>query len=436
MYIDTCFEIVHIFLLQAILRMSARQAKIAAAAGNKTPILNSPAGKAMKALNEKDRTAIQLKVRNAHFITKSNGSFAQYEALNMLDTAKGLPTSSTYSKQEYAPTFIHYIAEECRKETKAVLERGPFFSVIIDGTTNFMGVEFENMYIRSSAYGRITTAFQSIGCPEHGTGQGIKNFIDKKLEEGNLDKKRMCGLTADGAAVMQGVHTGVVGLLKEELPELTATHCLGHNVELGLKDCVTKSKSKKAKQPDAQVIALYDKVQTLLMGAYYFFRKSGKQTEGLRRVFKALHKIMARPKRVGGTRWATHIRLALETFLEEKNYKAFVFHWSTASNKPESNAKAEGLCRLAMDVNVVSFMVTLLEGLKPISALSLRLQTQNLSLGEASVAMGTCLRTLKSLHAITNPEVEGIIKEKKYKVFSKYSFQLIQNNIPNIINSF
>ena len=114
--------------------------------------------------------------------------------------------------------------------------------------------------------------------------------------------------------------------MKTKHPEILVTHCLGHRVELSVKDSVTKSKTKKT---DSQLINLYDRVITLFLGAYYFYRKSGKQTEALSKAFKVVKRPMVRPKRVGGTRWVPHLSTAIDALF--KGYRAYIFQWSTAS---------------------------------------------------------------------------------------------------------
>ena len=56
------------------------------------------------------------------------------------------------------------------------------------------------------------------------------------------------------------------------------------------------------------------------------------------------------PHRVGGSRWMPHIKKSLDTFF--RTYPAFLSH---LQNNSHSNAKAEGLAKMMMELNTVAF---------------------------------------------------------------------------------
>jgi len=99
---------------------------------------------------------------------------------------------------------------------------------------------------------------------------------------------------------------------------------------------------------------LYDKAMTLLLGLYYFYRKSPTQKKALKRSFKALNMSSILPKRVGGTRWLPHTCRAISAFM--KGYKAIINQLETCSH---TNLKAEGYAKLALDGNVICYILIL-----------------------------------------------------------------------------
>ena len=57
------------------------------------------------------------KMRNAHFITKTNKSYCDYVLLNDLDRAKGLDVGTLYAHHSIVPSMVRSIAEATRAQT-------------------------------------------------------------------------------------------------------------------------------------------------------------------------------------------------------------------------------------------------------------------------------------------------------------------------------
>ena len=133
-------------------------------------------------------------------------------------------------------------------------------------------------------------------------------------------------------------------MLRENWPNIIVTHCLAHRLELAFKDAVKKSASTN----------VYDRTLTLLMGLYYFYRKSPKQKKHLMATFALNGMKSILPTRIGGTRWLPHTNRAVHAFI--KGYKAFVYQLQNASH---NNPKAEGFAKLAVDGGVIIFLLHL-----------------------------------------------------------------------------
>jgi hypothetical protein len=99
---------------------------------------------------------------------------------------------------------------------------------------------------------------------------------------------------------------------------------------------------------------MYDKTITLLLGIYYFYRKSPKQKKALLRSFESLGMRRILPLRIGGTRWLPHMERAPYAFF--KGYKAIRFRLESASH---GCPKAEGFARLISDGHLLSFFLVL-----------------------------------------------------------------------------
>lgn len=64
-------------------------------------------------------------------------------------------------------------------------------------------------------------------------------------------------------------------LLQKDFPELLACHCLAHRLELSFRDVVKADKK-------------YERLSTLLLGIFYFYKRSPKQRKNLRHTFEVL----------------------------------------------------------------------------------------------------------------------------------------------------
>lgn len=78
----------------------------------------------------------------------------------------------------------------------------------------------------------------------------------------------------DGASNMMGKKKGLVVLLKKDYPQIIGVHCLCHRLELSFKDALKKN-------------AVYDRLVTMLLGIYYFYKNSPLQRKTLRKTFDA-----------------------------------------------------------------------------------------------------------------------------------------------------
>ena len=91
----------------------------------------------------------------------------------------------------------------------------------------------------------------------------------------------------DGASNMLGIKSGLSVRIKQVYPELLTMHCLNHRLELAFRD-VFKTE------------ANYQKLMSLLVGLYYFYIRSHKQKQGLKRTFVALEIKRIHPPQVNG----------------------------------------------------------------------------------------------------------------------------------------
>ncbi len=322
----------------------------------------APAVKAFQQLNQQHMSKMQILFRNAQALAKYRKPFRDYSWLCQLDEAKGLTMGNTYRSKDACRTFVRYVAQAQRKDTRSKLDKSKFFSVTSDGATDAGINEQEAVFVRTCIEGIVTVLFVGFEVPTSPDAEGIYLAIKKAIEDGlDMDeqelKKKLVGFGCDGAAVMVGAKGGVSALLKQNIqPCMVTVHCFAHRLELSYKDSIKKDN-------------LYDDALTLLMGLYYFYHNSPKQHQNLRRMFEALQQLPAFPTRVGGTRWVGHMVFAIETFF--KSYKPIVCHLEDVSLQKKSivtvAGKARGFLKLSKRKDVLGYLHILLDMLKPLN---------------------------------------------------------------------
>lgn len=122
---------------------------------------------------------------------------------------------------------------------------------------------------------------------------------------------KLVGFASDGAAVMQGVRSGVAARLKEHQPNLTVVHCVAHRLELAIKTAINQS-------------VLYRKLTQFLDNIYHFYHNSTLNRGLLQLTAKVLEISRYIPTRVNGTRWVAHTENGLKNLFS--GYPAIVQH--------------------------------------------------------------------------------------------------------------
>ena len=105
-------------------------------AAKSTPDTQSIAGKTFFALRQDCRHRIANLMRNTYAVVKHNRPLRDYVWLCDLDKTKGVDIGDTYINEKAALEFMSCIAEKEKNDTKQLLGSCPFFSFMMDGTTD------------------------------------------------------------------------------------------------------------------------------------------------------------------------------------------------------------------------------------------------------------------------------------------------------------
>ena len=130
------------------------------------------------------------------------------------------------------------------------LKECPFFSVMMDGSTDHGVIEEAITYVRylEKSSGRPVTVYLGIQEPKVGTGNGYLEAVDSCFQKViNIDsvtwKQKITGLGTDGCAAMTGEKNGVIGLLRHDNKEFMGFWCRAHKLELAVVKCLEDCKS-------------------------------------------------------------------------------------------------------------------------------------------------------------------------------------------------
>ena len=209
----------------------------------------------------------------------------------------------------------------------SLLQNSSFVTVIGDGSTDSSIKEQDLWYIRIvSERLEVKVLFIGVATLPKADSQHIVKGL-QSIVEANLNMKwedftkKLVGIGCDGAAVMVGSKSGVATLLRKEQPSLLTIHCMAHRLELSLKDTIKH-------------VPLSKKINTPLLGLYYFYHNSPLNRAMLARSFtagKEQNDKLLMPTRVGGTRWVAHLVQALTNLT--MSYKFIVTHLEQVSTK-------------------------------------------------------------------------------------------------------
>ncbi|XP_052061801.1 E3 SUMO-protein ligase KIAA1586-like [Mytilus californianus] len=290
----------------------------------------------------------------------------------------------------------------------------------MDGSTDDSSVEQESIFLRYCNKGKVEHKFVTMGEPESTSSNDLYSFVIEQLHSKNIfsEMNKCVGFGSDGASNMTGVRNGLITQLKNDYPNIIGIHCLAHRLELSFKDAIKKNH------------ATYDKLVTLLLGLYYFYKRSPLQRKGLKKTFKLLMVQGCLPKCVGGSRWMPHMKTALGSLF--KSYSGYITH---LQNQSHNNPKAEGLAKILASLNVVVFALMLYEVLDPLCRLSLTLQADEFTLGEAILMVLSTKDALAQLQGQKSDKMVEVIESKRFMGYTLTSRGFISVDNTKLIDN-
>lgn len=382
-------------------------------AAKMTPVAESTAAKLVTQLSVHHQVKMEKLFRIVHAVIRHNSAVSDYLWIFDLAVKLEVEVGITYRNRTAATTFLTSMAAAEFKSVASTCANSHFFCVIGDGSTDTSVKEQEMWFLRSARGGIIQTKFIGVHSPEKADAKSITEGLKSIVAE-NLDITwedfivKTVVLACDGASVMTGCRAGVGALLRADQPELLTLHCMAHRLELAFKDATKKNQ-------------LHDKaINVLLMGIYYFYKKSALNRSMLQRSHDALHGDSSRlliPTRIGGTRWVGHLKSALQSF--SSSFAAIEAHMAQLTETTErvastSASKARGFLKLLRSADVVYYLHHLMDVITPLSYLSLQLQDRQSLVSEMHDSLNATVKAIKKLLTVDGMHLRKIVGQTSF----------------------
>jgi len=377
-------------------------------------ILSSDIGRCLLNLDDGTRQRMRKKFDICYVMAKQSIPFAKYPALIELESRHGVNLGPAYRTPDSAKAFTGFIATSLHQQFLNHLchTSGPkFFSFLIDGTTDAGNQEDELVVVvycdRNDVMHEVNTCtrYFSIHTPSRADASGLLSCIGDALKQVGVtnlldstcvleagDFPVLVGGGTDGAAVNIAETNGLKGQLTQALPWIFWSWCYAHRLELACRDAFTSP--------------LFSAIEDLLLRLYYLYEKSPKKTSDLASIIADLKEVFSFPKggnlpvRCQGTRWVSHKRKALQRVVDR--YGAYIAHLIALTEdktiKAEDRERCKGYLRKWKQPKILIGCAMYIEAIKPVSLLSLSLQTDG---ADIVLSMVNTMKSVKSLKVLT-----------------------------------
>lgn len=154
--------------------------------------------------------------------------------------------SVNYLSPDIQNELICLLAKTVEKKIVQVINNAPFFSIISDTTQDITKidqlsqviwyVEIEKDESGKPKEIRINESFLGFERVDDQSASGLENKLLNGLDRRNIDLKKRRGHGYDGAAVINGIYSGVQERISQKQENATFVHCAAHRLNLVLND--------------------------------------------------------------------------------------------------------------------------------------------------------------------------------------------------------
>ena len=152
-----------------------------------------------------------------------------------------------YTSPEVQNEFLSIMAHQIIRKIAANVQTAVNYTVMIDETTDQSNTEQVVLVLRwvDEAL-EVHEEFIGLYSTSSTTAESLVFIIKDTLLRMNLKIEHCRGQCYDGASAMSGAKKGVAKSITDVEPRAIYTHCYGHALNLGVSDCIKKSKVMKS----------------------------------------------------------------------------------------------------------------------------------------------------------------------------------------------
>ncbi|MCO5575073.1 hypothetical protein L7F22_028870 [Adiantum nelumboides] len=208
----------------------------------------------------------------------------------------GMPINdeySAYTNRTSGMEFLKAAAEYYWGELKECICKSPFFSILIDDSTDLTYKKHLIVYmtyLEEEGSGPCACKFVALLPLEDGKAETKFNALMEWLVDMGVDLSKLIGFASDGASCMRGVNNGVLTKLQQKVPHIIGVHCVAHREALVVSDACDK-------------FVEFTFVDAFANKVYAWVGRSTKRHQNLDKLMKAFNLKPLEVLRIHSVRW-------------------------------------------------------------------------------------------------------------------------------------
>ena len=357
---------------------------------------------------EKSTTATEKLFKVAYYIALNNKPFKDFSKLITLLTDLEVDLGNTLHDRKTCTRMVQTIAQTMRKSLVEFIKNSTGKpTLIVDESTTISNVSCLIVYLKTTKNNQpVTFFFDLLPLKNKDADTVFKSILDCLKGHGITEKKLsddLIELCCDGASTFTGRKSGVGAFFVNKYPNIIIWHCLAHRLELSISDIKASFDQ-------------FDEIVSVLKIVYAFYSQSPKNTEEIKEISKDLGTSFKKIGKIFTIRWAASSHATIDAVLN--NLEALKQHFQTKSILEKEKTKNQNLKYMLECLRSGTFVKNLKIirlGLEETSALSLQLQSKNMTL---ALAHKSIMNTVKALKEISDKSTD----DSNQKVIPKKQF--------------
>lgn len=155
-----------------------------------------------------------------------------------------MPQNALYTSADIQNEIIHTIANCLRQRIVDEVNEASYLTLMCDGSKDKNGNEIFSIAFRYIKDGKAIETLLCFEKADDQTANGFFQLIVNKIEEHNIDHKKILSQCYDGASVMSGKNSGLQTLIQKHFNQVIPyVHCISHRLHLVVVGIVTNNEA-------------------------------------------------------------------------------------------------------------------------------------------------------------------------------------------------